>query len=286
MTQQATDAHGSVRVRPFALVGAFLRRDFSIALSYRLPFFVDLVNTMSSLVLFFFLARFVDQATVAGSTFASEPLEKGYFPFVVLGIALLGILQTGLTAFDQRIRMDQSTGTLEALLATPPQAWVTVLASSAYQLAYATVSSVLYIAVAAFLFGVRFDVQPLGVAVAVVGLLATVLLFAALGMVLAAVTVVFKRAGGVIGLVTTGLALLAGVYYPLEVLPRPLEVLGRALPFTWSVDLIRDCLLEAKAPVGQLATLLTVAVLTTVLAVRVFSGAIDVARRSGTLGQY
>lgn len=273
-------------MRPLSLVGAFLRRDLSIALSYRLPFVTDLLNTLSSLFLFFFLARFVDETGLAGSEATGDRLDDGYFPFVVLGIALLGILQTGLTAFDARIRADQSTGTLEALLATPPPAWATVLASSAYQLAYATVSATLYVLVAVAAFGVRFDARPLGVVVATAGLLATVLLFAALGMVFAAVTIVFKRAGGVIGLATTALALLAGVYYPLEVLPRPLEVLGRALPFTWSVDLVRDSLLDRQVPVGRLAVLAVVAVISTALAVKLFSGAVTTARRAGTLAQY
>lgn len=273
-------------MRPVALVGAFLRRDLAIALSYRLPFVLDLVNTLSSLFLFFFLARFVDATGVVGTEVTTEPLEGGYFPFVVIGIALLGILQTGLTAFDSRIRSDQSTGTLEALLATPPAAWVTVLASSAYQLTYAALSSVLYVAVAVAVFGVRFDARPLGLVVATAGVLATVLLFAALGMVFAAVTIVLKRAGGVIGLSTTALALLAGVYYPLEVLPRPLELLGRALPFTWSVDLVRDSLLDGQVPVGRLGVLAVVALLATAVAVRIFSGAMTAARRAGTLGQY
>ena len=50
---------------------------------------------------------------------------------------------------------------------------------------------------------------------------------------------------------TAGIAVLAGVYFPLSVLPEWLGDIARALPFSWALDLLRDCLLGGDPSVEQ-----------------------------------
>ena len=111
-------------------------------------------------------------------------------------------------------------------------------------------------------------------------------LFASLGVAVAAFTVVFKRTTALLGMVVTCLALLGGVYFPIEVFPEPLERLANAIPFTWGVDVLRASLLGGDVDPAQLAGLFGSAALLLPLALVGFSAAVRRARQTGTLAQY
>jgi ABC-2 type transport system permease protein len=271
-----------VRIYPFALLRAFLNRDWRIALSYRLPFAFDLFQSLTSLVFLFFLGRLVGPRGHSVST----QLNQGYFAFAVLGTALLGIVTTSLGAVADRIRTDQTTGTLEALLTMPTPSWLTVLASATYQLVYATTLALITVVIAVAGFGMRFDAQPAGVPIAILGLTGAVALFSSVGVAFAAFVIVFKRGQGLIGLTTSVFSLLGGVYYPIAVLPGPLQVLAHILPFTWAVDVIRQSLLAGELPWAKLGLLLGTAAVLVPASLWLLTAAARQSRRTGTLGQY
>jgi ABC-2 type transport system permease protein len=270
------------RVRPLALTGAHLRRDWAIAWSYRVPFFTGLFTSVGSLVVFFFIAKLVDQSTFEGT----PELANGYFAFVVVGSALMGIMAVGLSSFAMQLQSSQTNGTLEAVAAAPTPLWLTVLLGSLYELLYATAASVVTLAIAVAFFDVRFDVRPTGVPLVAAGVAATFMLFASVGMLIAAFTLVFKRSGPLLLIINTTLAFLAGVYFPIELLPGPVAVVAQLLPITWAVDLVRLTLLAGELPVGRLLVLAGSAILAAPLAIAVFRRATFHTRRRGTLGQY
>jgi ABC-2 type transport system permease protein len=86
--------------------------------------------------------------------------------------------------------------------------------------------------------------------------------------------------------VITTLALLGGVYFPIEVLPEPIEKVASALPFTWGVDVFRASLLGGEVDPAQLAGLLGSAALVLPVALLGFMAAVRRARQTGTLAQY
>src|SRR5947207_198639 len=111
-------------------------------------------------------------------------------------------------------------------------------------------------------------------------------LFASLGIAVAAFTVVFKRSAGLLGLLVAALALLGGVYFPIEVLPAPIEAIGRALPFTWGLDTARAALLGGDVDGAKLAGLFGSVAVLLPLALLAFRVSVSWARRVGSLGQY
>src|SRR5205814_298552 len=111
-------------------------------------------------------------------------------------------------------------------------------------------------------------------------------LFAALGVAIAAFTVIFKRGVTAFSLVVTGLALLAGVYFPIETLPAALEAVGKALPFTWGVDVARAGLLGGHVEPAKLAGLFAAVVILLAVALLLFGAALRRACRAGTLAHY
>lgn len=264
-----------------SIVASFVRRDWATARSYRLPFVLDLFSVVVNLTLFFFLGRFIDGSDIS---FVSE-LGNGYFAFAVVGMLVVRLGQTALNSFSSKLRREQTTGTLEALLATPPPPWLVILASSAYELLYATVTALATFAVA-MSFGMDIEVSLAALGALVLGVPAILAVFAALGVAVAAFTMVFKQTTSLVGMVTSAVAVLGGVYFPLEVLPRPLEMLAWALPFTWGIDLLRSALLEGQMEWGLLALLVGFSAAAIPASLAVFRVAVDRSRRTGTLSHY
>ena len=203
-----------------SVVAAFLRRDFRINISYRVGFAFQSVSIVLQLALFFYLSRVVDNAKFA----ASQNLNEGYFGYAAVGLALLTIVSVSLSSFSYKLREEQTTGTLEALMATPRSPSLLVLSSAVYDMIRATVTGLLLIAAAVAIFSLRLDLDPASIGVATVALVGCLALFTSLGVAVAAFTIVFKRGTMLLALVVTALALLGGVYFPIEVLPDPHRV--------------------------------------------------------------
>jgi len=261
---------------------AFIRRDIATARSYRAAYAIELVAILFSVTLFFYLSRLVDGNT----TFAHKYLGHGYFGYVIIGLALLRVVHTSLSSFATKLRSDQTTGTLEALFASPASPSLVIVSSAAFEILRATLLGVAMVLVAVIVFGLHLGTSWEGAGVLVLALPACVAVFAAIGVALAAFTVVFKQTTSLISLISSGLGLLAGIYFPIKVFPPALRAIANANPFTWAVEVVRDALLGNHIPAGELVGLLITALLLLPLALLLFAVALARARREGSLAHY
>ena len=136
------------------------------------------------------------------------------------------------------------------------------------------------------LFGLRFVHDPLALLTALVTLVASIALFASFGIVVGAFTIVFKQSSAFIGIVTQGIGLLSGVFFPVSLLPEPLRVLGEAIPVTWALNVLRETLLLGEIPIARVLVLLTSSVAALPVAFLLFNLAVRRARQDGSLAQY
>lgn len=263
------------------VAAAFVKRDWQDAVSYRFPFALDLLTAGFTLTLFFFLGELFDGA---GAT--SNELSGGYFTFALIGIAVFGLGSAALSSPATRLRGEQVEGTLEALMSTRAPSWLLVVSSGAYDVLYAGVRALLLIGVGTALFDAEIDTTPAGLAAAVVATVCSVLVLAAVGVVAAAFTVVFKQATTITGILGTGLSLLCGVYFPVDELPRGLQLIGEALPPTWALDVARAGLTRGEVDTVHLALLLPTAAIAVPVAMPVFQHALRRAKRDGSLAEY
>jgi ABC-2 type transport system permease protein len=231
----------------------------------------------------FFLSRFIGTALAGRS---GQLLRDGYFAYAALGLILLSLIMTALNIFGRQLRTEQQTGTFETLLTTPTPPWLILVGSSFYELLFSAVASLFELALAIGVFGlrIRFAVAPDGVAL--LATLASLCIFSAFGIMYAAVVVVFKGGGAVMGLVSGGIALVGGVYYPTTVFPGPLRLLAQAFPLAQSTNVIRETLLFGQLPLAQVGILCAYAVVLVPLALWLFDRGMHRARRQGTLAQY
>jgi len=264
------------------LLPAFLRRDMAIQLSYRADFTLQTSSVLLTLILFFYVSELVDDGTLG----AEAGGAAGYFGFVVIGLALLRVLSSGLNSFAQRLRNDQTSGTLEAMLASPVRSRTAILFSAAFDLMRATFFASVMILAAIVFFGLRLDTDALGVLVALITLAGAITVFAAVGMLLAAFTVVYKQSSAALQIASTGVGVFSGVYFPIETFPDGVQAIANLIPLTWAVDVTRSALLHGTIETDRLLLLLGSAVLLLPLCLLVVDRAVDKARRHGTLAQY
>jgi ABC-2 type transport system permease protein len=77
--------------------------------------------------------------------------------------------------------------------------------------------------------------------------------------------------------------------FPVQSLPRPLELLARAVPLTYAIDGMREALLEGRSVMAMapiLAALAGFAVVMLPLALAALSLSLRRARQNGTLSFY
>ena len=130
-----------------AVASAFLRRDMSVAISYRASFLLQFLGIFIAVATFYFLSE------LFGSAVAPQlgAYNGQYFPFVLIGLAFSGYMGLSVSSFAQSIREGQMMGTLEALFITPTSPYTIVFSSSMFSFAYTSIELVIYL-----LFGVIF----------------------------------------------------------------------------------------------------------------------------------
>jgi len=214
------------------------------AASYRLAFLADFSSILFYVVIFFFVSKIF---TDLGSSFLGR-YGGGYFPFVVVGLALQSIVGAGMGGFTQVIAGEQYLGTLEPILGRRGAwgAFKILSAAATARYVYSSGRIVIYFVVAAIAFGLPF--RWAGVPLAAASAILAAAAYAGLGMLSAAFLLAFKQ-GNPVNFVYGQLgALLAGVYFPLEVLPKWLRATSAAFPLTYALEVSRGALLGGAAP--------------------------------------
>jgi ABC-type polysaccharide/polyol phosphate export permease len=113
--------------------------------------------------------------------------------------------------------------------------------------------------------------------------------FTSFGMLMAALTLVFKRATSGLGLVLTLISLTSGLYFPVALLPGYLQWLSEVQPFTPAVDLLRNLLVgtplsgTAAADLAKMIGFLAIMIPAGLLALR---AGLRHAQRRGTIMEY
>ena len=269
-------------MRPGGRLWGFLVRDFVQEYSYRTHFVMQMGGVAASLTIWYFLGNFFTQFPQLVERLGG----MDYFSYSVIGIALLRYLSSLISTFSGKIRQEQLTGTLEAMLVTPNRTALLVLLSSAYEV----LSSSIWILAWLFLgrlFGASFHLPPL---------LPTLLLmilvmvsFASAGILSAGMIIYLKRGDPITWVVSSGSALLGGVFFPPEALPVSLAAISRLLPITHAVSGFRQLVVHQgglAAIAGPLEYLAIFSLVVLPIGLILFHLALRRARIEGTLVHY
>ena len=262
---------------------AFVRRGFLHAASYRLNFLGTYVGGLLSVVFFAVLAQFYGNAQPA----ALAPYNGDYFTFLLIGAAFARFLSIGLRHFGRELEHDLAAGTIEPVMVTATLPGLALLGPSLWIL----VEGVLLLALQLVLGGVFFgaDFSRANWPAAIVFTLLTLAALGGWGLLSAGFVLMFKRAEPLSWLVDVTLFMLAGVYFPVQVIPWGLRIFAYLLPLSYALEALRFALMRGDSLATlwpYAAVLVGFAVVLLPLGLWGFRRSIDSVRRGGGLGHY
>jgi ABC-2 type transport system permease protein len=273
----------SLTLREAIKIPAFVRRDLMVALSYRAAFFGDALSLASQAVMFWFIGKMVDPATLP----AYGGSRATYMEFVAIGMIMSLVIALLLQRVATAVRQEQMLGTFESLLATPTASATVQIGSAAFDLLYVPIRATVFLLIIALGFGLHLDMGGALAALAV--LIAFVPFVWGLGLLSAAATLTFRRGAGAAILGATALGLLSGAYFPLDLLPQWLQTLAAVNPVAIAIEGVRQALLSGEGWASlQPAVLLLIPMAAASLTAGIIAFRLGLARerRNGTLGLY
>jgi ABC-2 type transport system permease protein len=257
---------------------AIVKRDFLIFSSYRFRFLSEIVGATLGVTLFYYVSRLV-----TGGAFSSS---DEYFAYAVVGLAVLEVLTACLVVMPMALRQELVAGTFERALVSPFGPIQSLLAMSVFPFLMAFVTAMITIAVAALVFGmpVEWSTAPLALPASVLGFVA----FLPFAVLVTALVFVIKRVGAGAGFLVTVLSLVAGVLFPVALLPDWIEWMSEVQPLTPALDLLRH--LVVGSPIdsvwktaGRLAAFAAVLLPASIV---VLQACLRHAQRHGTVLEY
>lgn len=264
-------------------IWAFTKRTFEIIFSYKLA----LATTFISPLLFVFMFGMIGKVFEDVEIPALAVYGGDYVSYILLGSIFWQFVSIGLSTIAEEMHDEASIGTLEAIFMSPTNitfvfpglTFVSMIISGLFTIITITVG-ILF-----FNFNIGNGNYPLALLIAVLTYFTTL----GIGMIVGGLTLIYKQIGSLVGLVTTFLMFLSGIYFPIEVLPSFLKTVAQYVPLTYALHSMRLALLQDASfmlvikPIIDLAILSAISILIGYL---IFDYAIEKARKDGSLGQY
>ena len=262
-------------MRVCSLARAFFMRDLVTDASYKASVLIELLDVVIGVAAFFYLSRVIGDR---------QPDGYDAFGFILVGIAANNAMSTALSCFSASVRLDQQTGTLKPVLASPLSAAAVVALGSLYPLVRSAGSAVASLLGGALLFG--FPASAVNLPAAGLVLLVSLGAFAALGVLSAVFTLAWKRGDPLIWLFGALSWLLSGVFFPVTSLPPALQWAARLLPLTYAIDGLRATLLKGASLADvsfELSVLASIAVVGLPASIALVGMAVAWGKRTGSL---
>jgi ABC-type uncharacterized transport system permease subunit len=251
------DLRYALRVLP-VLLGRNARR----WLQFRTSVVMSLIGGAANASVFFFvgtilagLGQGTRLASGTSGAVGGEAWLAEYAGFLAVGTVMSAILGASLSGPYRSLSMDYWTGRLEAVLLSPSPLGLAVLGDVVWQYVLA-LQNALMLAGVGWLFGAQLQATPAGAALALLVLVLAAIGVLGYGLISASMFMLINAKGwsDPVGWAVGLLASLAtGVYFPITLLPAPLQTAAQALPHTYAIDAARRLVL----PLAAAATLPT-----------------------------
>jgi len=224
---------------------------------------------------------------IGASLGGGAPIGKGrdIILYLALGALVWSYLSTVFEAISETITWERWEGTIEYTLMAPISRTTHLLGSSLFSVTYSLLRTALILVVLGLFF--HLDLGHANVASSLVVVALSSLSFLGIGIMAAALPLLFTERGTQMTFVmSAGLLLISGVYYPITVLPRWMQLLSTISPANYALDAIRSAVMQ-RAGLGalwpDLWPLMLIGALTIPLGLFIFRRAERYAKRTGRL---
>jgi ABC-2 type transport system permease protein len=196
--------------------------------------------------------------------------------------AYLGIIFEIIT---ETVAWERWEGTIEYTFMAPLSRPVHLGGMGVFAVAYGVVRAALLFGAIAFFFDLQMPEADFGAALVVLAVAS--ISFIGIGMMTAVLPLVSPEKGSQLGFIAQGtLLVVSGIYYSVEVLPEPMQMVSVISPATYALDGIRAAILEGaglETMGDELLALLVIGVISIPLGLAVFRWGERYAKQHGKL---
>ena len=273
----------SARIRHVELnaLFGFAERQLHVVKRYWVWEVVWLFYSLVSVLSIGFLASGLGTLGVEGGSF---DLHKAQL-YLLVGALLWGYLSLVFMEAAYAIAWERWEGTIEYTFMAPIRRVTHLFGICLFAIGYGLARTFVVLLIATAMFNLDFSHADIAAALAV--LAASTVPLIGLAIFTSVLPLLSPQKGEQMSVAVQGfLLLVSGVYYPLTVLPAPMQIAGAASPLTYALQGIRDSLLDGKSLEAELPTigiLLAMGAVMIPASLWVFSWAENRAKRLGLL---
>jgi ABC-2 type transport system permease protein len=271
---------GARHVEMNALFG-FAERQLHVVKRYWVWELVWLFYSLVSVLSIGYLASGLGTLGVEGGSFN---LHKAQL-YLLVGALLWGYLSLVFMEAAYAIAWERWEGTIEYTFMAPIRRITHLFGICLFAIGYGLARTLVVLLIAVAMFNLDFSHADIPAALAV--LAASTVPLIGLAIFTSVLPLLSPQKGEQMSVAVQGfLLLVSGVYYPLTVLPWPMQLAGAASPLTYALQGIRDSLLDGRNLQGELPTigiLLAMGAVMIPASLWVFSWAENRAKRLGLL---
>jgi ABC-2 type transport system permease protein len=173
--------------------------------------------------------------------------------YLLVGALLWGYLSLVFMEAAYTIAWERWEGTIEYTFMAPVRRITHLMGISLFAIGYGLVRTFIMLIAAIVIFHLDFSHANIAGAALVLG--ASTIPLIGLAMLTSVLPLLSPQKGEQMSFAVQGFMLLvSGVYYPLSVLPRPLQLAGDLSPLTYALAGIRRSLLDGAGPAAELGT--------------------------------
>jgi ABC-2 type transport system permease protein len=270
-----------LRVDAHAFLG-FVERQKNLIRRYWLWEAVWLVYSLVSVLSIGYLAAGLGSA--GGAAPGRLDLHRAQL-YLLIGALLWAYLSAVFIEISFSVMWERWEGTIEYTFMAPVRRITHLLGICAFGIGYGLVRTLLVLAISVPLF--HLDLSHANAVTALVVLVVSTFPLIGLGVVASVLPLLSPERGEQMTVAVQGILLLAsGVYYPISVLPGPIQLMAKASPMTYTLDGMRAALIDGRglgAVAPDLAALVVMGAVLLPLGLMTFGWAERRAKRLGLL---
>jgi ABC-2 type transport system permease protein len=258
---------------------AFVERNFNLVKRYWGWEAVWMAYSLASALSITYIGAGMEQ--ISGASVDANYLVL----YLLIGTLLWRYLSIVFDAISEMIAWERWEGTVEYTFMAPVSRLTHMVGQTLFSLVYGLLFTGVIFGVVALFF--HLDLKGANMLGAAAVLIASSISFIGFGITAAVLPLLFPERGAqMTNVVQAVLLLISGVYYPITVLPRWMQVLAHASPATYALKAMRAAILakaEWNALVPDLILLMVMGLVTIPIGVWIFSRAERHAKRTGKL---
>ena len=221
------------------------------------------------------------------ASFAQITGTSQFVPFIVIGAVLNSYVNTLLYGIGENIRKESYQGTLDYVLVAPCNQIYVLIGKAISESLSSTIFAISQLSISVLLFGMKITFEVMLPVFFIIILL--ILGLYGMALILAAFSLMYKQSYDLSETIGYIFYIFAPVRYPIESLPSWAQILGKLIPLTYALIIVRSLMLlgtDLSKIYSEVILFLIIDVILLVAGFYIFSWMEKKTRKSGTISHH